>query len=78
MSSSRKALATLLLAAFALPALAQDKFPGIGRAATPKDVAAWDIDVRPDFKGLPPGSGSVAAGQDIWESKCASCHGFFA
>ena len=78
MSSSRKALATLLLAAFALPALAQDKFPGIGRAATPKEVAAWDIDVRPDFKGLPPGSGSVAAGQDIWESKCASCHGFFA
>ena len=73
MSSSRKALATLLLAAFALPALAQDKFPGIGRAATPKEVAAWDIDVRPDFKGLPPGSGSVAAGQDIWESKCASC-----
>ena len=78
MSSSRKALATLLLAAFALPALPQDKFPGIGRAATPKEVAAWDIDVRPDFKGLPPGSGSVAAGQDIWESKCASCHGFFA
>lgn len=78
MFSSRKALATLVLAAFALSALAQDKFPGIGRTATPKEVAAWDIDVRPDFKGLPPGSGSVATGQDIWESKCASCHGFFA
>ncbi|MDO5693680.1 MAG: c-type cytochrome [Pseudomonadota bacterium] len=78
MFSSRKALATLVLAVFALPALAQDKFPGIGRTATPKEVAAWDIDVRPDFKGLPSGSGSVATGQDIWESKCASCHGFFA
>jgi S-disulfanyl-L-cysteine oxidoreductase SoxD len=52
-------------------------FPGIGRDATPKEVAAWDIDVRPDFKGLPPGSGSVAKGQDVWESKCASCHGVF-
>jgi cytochrome c551/c552 len=51
---------------------------GIGRAATPKEVAAWDIDVRPDFKGLPAGSGSVAKGQDVWESKCASCHGIFA
>lgn len=52
-------------------------YPGVGRDATPKEVAAWDIDVRPDFKGLPPGSGSVAKGQDIWEAKCAQCHGFF-
>ena len=52
-------------------------YPGIGRAATPKEVAAWDIDVRPDFKGLPTGSGSVAQGQDVWEAKCASCHGIF-
>lgn len=52
-------------------------FPGIGRTATPKEVQAWDIDVRPDFKGLPKGSGSVARGQEVWESKCASCHGVF-
>jgi len=39
------------------------KFPGIGRTATPAEVAAWDIDVRPDFKGLPKGSGSVEEGQ---------------
>ncbi|MCX7233825.1 MAG: c-type cytochrome, partial [Burkholderiales bacterium] len=56
---------------------ASDKYPGVGRAATPKEVAAWDIDVRPDFKGLPVGSGSVAQGQHIWEAKCASCHGVF-
>ncbi len=53
------------------------KFPGIGRDATPAEVIAWDIDVRPDFKGLPKGTGSVAQGQVIWESKCASCHGVF-
>jgi mono/diheme cytochrome c family protein len=52
-------------------------FPGIGRAATPKEVAAWDIDVRPDFKGLPEGSGTVASGMEMWEAKCASCHGVF-
>ena len=54
-----------------------DRFPGIGRPATAAEVAAWDIDVRPDFKGLPKGSGSVAKGQEIWEGKCASCHGVF-
>jgi cytochrome c len=53
------------------------KYPGVGRTATQKEVAAWDIDVRPDFKGLPAGSGSVALGQDIWEAKCALCHGIF-
>ncbi len=63
-------------AAAALPALAQ-VLPGIGRPATPKEIAAWDIDVRPDFKGLPKGAGTVTAGQDVWEAKCASCHGVF-
>ena len=50
---------------------------GIGRSATPKEIAAWDIAVRPDFKGLPKGSGTVQHGQDVWEGKCASCHGVF-
>jgi len=58
-------------------ALANDKFSGIGRTATPAELKAWDIDVRPDFKGLPPGRGTVAQGQDLWEAKCAGCHGVF-
>ena len=78
MSSFRKVILTAALMAMAGLALAQsDKYPGLGRVATPKEVAKWDIDVRPDFKGLPPGSGSVAKGQDVWEAKCAHCHGIF-
>ena len=78
MSSFRKAILTAVLLAVAGLAIAQsDKYPGLGRMATPKEVAKWDIDVRPDFKGLPPGSGTVAKGQDVWESKCAHCHGIF-
>lgn len=56
---------------------AQGKFDGIGREATAREIAAWDIDVRPDFKGLPPGSGTVAKGMEVWHGKCASCHGSF-
>lgn len=59
-------------------AAAADKFPGVGRTATPAEVKAWDIDVRPDFKGLPKGSGNVDKGQEVWEARCASCHGTFA
>ncbi|MGB9149437.1 MAG: c-type cytochrome, partial [Burkholderiales bacterium] len=62
-----------------LSANAQDKpWQGVGRAATPAEINAWDIDVRGDFKGLPKGAGSVSKGEQIWESKCASCHGTFA
>lgn len=77
MSSFRKSLAALALACLSTAAPAQANYPGIGRDATPREVAAWDIDVRPDFKGLPPGSGSVDKGQEVWEAKCASCHGVF-
>ncbi len=78
MSSFRKAILTTALLAMAGLAMAQgERYPGLGRAATPKEVAMWDIDVRPDFKGLPAGSGSVAKGQDVWEAKCAHCHGIF-
>jgi len=65
------------VAAAAAPNPAAELFPGIGRPATPAELAAWDIDVRPDFKGLPKGSGSVEKGMDIWEARCASCHGTF-
>ena len=55
-----------------------DKLAGIGRTATPQEIKAWDIDVRPDFKGLPAGQGSARQGEVIWEAKCTSCHGSFA
>lgn len=79
MSRLRDLAALVLLASAAWGANAQpaERFPGIGRAATPAEVRAWDIDVRPDFTGLPKGSGSVAKGQEVWEGKCASCHGVF-
>ena len=77
MSSCRELIAAALLGSAVAVHAQGGPYPGVGRAATPKEVAAWDIDVRPDFKGLPKGSASVAQGQDVWDSKCASCHGVF-
>jgi cytochrome c551/c552 len=82
MSSWRDCLGAIALGAallaFAAGAPAQSgAYPNVGRAATPQELAAWDIDVRPDFKGLPKGAGSVALGMQVWEAKCASCHGVF-
>jgi S-disulfanyl-L-cysteine oxidoreductase SoxD len=38
-------------------------------------IRAWNIDVAPDGRGLPPGSGDVAMGGKIFADKCAACHG---
>jgi cytochrome c len=68
---SRSALALAILASAAFPALAYD----FGRPATPEEIKLWDIDVRPDGKGLPPGSGSVVSGKAVFDENCAACHG---
>lgn len=48
---------------------------GFGRVATPEDIAAMDIDVMPDGRGLPPGQGTYEAGKEVYTAKCAACHG---
>jgi cytochrome c len=50
---------------------------GLGRAALPEEIAAWDIDVRPDGMGLPEGRGTVAEGEVLFTDNCAMCHGDF-
>lgn len=67
----RMAIAAVLVASATGWAAASD----FGRPATPEDIKAWDIDVRPDGKGLPAGRGSVAQGRTVYEDNCAACHG---
>jgi cytochrome c len=77
LSHARQA-AVLALACVAFSSFAQVKpWQNMGRDATPAEVKAWDIDVRPDFKGLPKGAGSVDKGAAVWEAQCTSCHGSF-
>ncbi|RFS14546.1 c-type cytochrome [Emticicia sp. C21] len=48
---------------------------GFGRKATQVEIDRLDIDVRPDGKGLPAGSGLAAKGKLIFDAKCFACHG---
>src|SRR2546430_3549658 len=66
------------VAAFALacanPAQAQSPY-GIGRSATPAEISGWNIDVDRHGNNLPPGSGSVSHGSEVFGQQCAACHG---
>lgn len=55
--------------------LSQPGHFGFGRPATAAEIAALDIDVRPDGKGLPKGEGNAAEGKAIYAVKCSGCHG---
>jgi cytochrome c len=56
------------------PAGAQQRY-GLGRPLTPQEIAGWDIDVKADGAGLPPGSGNAARGAAIYAQQCVACHG---
>jgi S-disulfanyl-L-cysteine oxidoreductase SoxD len=56
------------------PACAQSPY-GIGRPATTAEIAGWNIDIGRDGFNLPPGSGTVAHGRDVFDQQCTACHG---
>jgi cytochrome c len=70
--------ATSASADLTTPAPQIDGTFGLGRAALPEELAAWDVDVLPDGRGLPEGRGDVFTGEEVFVEKCASCHGDFA
>jgi cytochrome c len=63
-----------ILLATATASSAQNPY-GIGRKATPAEIAGWNIDIGPDGSGLPAGSGSVSHGREVYQNQCAACHG---
>src|ERR1700677_1720045 len=56
------------------PAQAQSLY-GIGRAATPVEIAGWNIDIDRYGNNLPSGTGSVGHGREVFDQQCAACHG---
>jgi cytochrome c len=79
MSNWARGLAATIAGLLAHGAVAAEKalVTGLGRQALPQEIAAWDTDVQPDGRGLPPGRGTVKQGEEIYLARCASCHGEF-
>jgi len=63
------------IAAWAANPSAQSPTYGIGHPPTNDELKKVDIEILPDGRGLPPGSGTAAAGKQIYAQRCATCHG---
>jgi cytochrome c len=72
---SRPALFFPAAALCLVASVCEAQHPNLGRPLTPEEIHKLDITVTPDGKGLPPGSGSVAAGAAVYAQKCQLCHG---
>jgi cytochrome c len=78
---TKTSVTTSVFAGFAIAlsgaAIAAERPFGLGTLATAEQIAGWDIDVRPDGKGAPIGSGTAADGEEVYAERCAGCHGDF-
>jgi mono/diheme cytochrome c family protein len=70
----RVAAFSVLVLACVTSAQAQSPY-GIGRAATPAEIAGWNIDIDRYGNNLPSGTGSVVHGREVFDQQCAACHG---
>src|ERR1700746_3717702 len=74
MNNARALVIGIVLASLLSCVQAQEQY-GIGHTATPAEIAGWNIDIGRDGSGLPPGSGGVSHGRDVFVQQCAACHG---
>ena len=68
------AVGAVLLALGSTIAMAAEG-PGLGHPLGASELAVWDISIGPDGAGLPPGSGTPAAGEAVFRDRCLGCHG---
>ena len=65
----------VLMLAGAVPLAAQSPTFGVGRPPTPEEIRELGASIAPDGTGLPEGSGTVAAGREVFAAQCSRCHG---
>jgi len=76
MSSWLKLIA-LLCSMYVAGVLADEPLYGFGSTPTAAEIEAWNIDIRPDGKGLPVGQGTATQGEETYLQYCSACHGEF-
>src|SRR5262245_16911144 len=71
----KSSLIALGIFAVCVPFAAQTNSLGVGRPATAEEIREVSAAIAPYGDGLPEGSGTVAAGREVFAAECARCHG---
>src|SRR5579863_7002467 len=66
---------SVVIMAGAVALAAQSPKYGVGQPPTPGQIRDLGIAIAPDGTGLPEGSGTVAAGREVFAARCSRCHG---
>ncbi|MBX2838972.1 MAG: cytochrome c [Gammaproteobacteria bacterium] len=74
-NTAATALGITLLAPATLMAEGYGGPYGFGTTPSAEEIAMVDIDVMPDGRGAPPGSGTHKDGKAVYASHCLACHG---
>lgn len=72
---SKVSSALLIVLTTAVMLSAQSPRYGVGRPPTPDEIRDRGSAIAPDGTGLPLGSGTAAAGRELFTAQCARCHG---
>jgi cytochrome c len=67
--------ALLFVLVGAIPLAAQSPTFGVGQKPTPEEIRALGTAIAPNGDGLPEGSGTAAAGREVFAAQCSRCHG---
>jgi hypothetical protein len=71
----KRSAIVLVMLAGSVPLAAQSPTFGVGRTVSAQEIRDLGAAIAPDGGGLPEGSGTVAAGREVFAAQCAGCHG---
>lgn len=76
MSMFKRGLKSLAVAALLYPALSADsQETSLGVVIDREALAGFDLVAPPDGSGFPAGGGSAREGREVYNARCAACHG---
>jgi cytochrome c len=67
----------VIAAAMTVAMSATASYKNIGTETSKAELVDWDISVFFDGENLPEGSGNLEEGEEIYNARCAMCHGDF-
>ncbi len=68
-------MAALAIVVSSSTSFGSEQIPRLGKPASVEHMTMWDLSIGQDGSNLPEGRGSVRQGEQLYNERCAACHG---